>query len=153
MKYILIFLFLGFVMSESFAQFTDASYVAFYGISPLPDPLPMPMTPSPEPYFWMGAGSGVNFVHYRTASFFTPDNQPTAIAMQNGYGVAPFFAISFEFPMGNWYDNQNLFILEAFYDSKSASFYSESPKSNVPVKIAGSLQNGNISSSLDASLS
>ncbi|MDP4220870.1 MAG: hypothetical protein Q8916_13915 [Bacteroidota bacterium] len=131
------------------AQFADRS--ASGASAEFSTPAPDTWAPTVEKRFFAGLSGGINLIHYHTASFSAQNLQPTVITAQDGSGTSILIGASYQFPISDSY--QNFFVFETYYDSKSASFNTDSPKNNVPVSFAGESQTGNLSSTLKARLS
>ncbi len=101
--------------------------------------------------FLIGPMGGINLVSYKTASFAMLNSEPTCFTAQNGSDIAPFFGLDAMIPLSS--TMQTFFILEALYDSKSSKFTpTNNTRTNIPTKINGNVQNGNITTTETASL-
>ena len=109
------------------------------------------LNPSEGTGWLIGPVGGINLVSYKTNSFAILNSEPTCFTAQNGSDVAPFFGLTAEFPLSA--SMQNFIIVEALYDSKSSKFTTtNSSRTDIPTKINGNVQNGNITTSETASL-
>ncbi len=109
------------------------------------------LNPSEGTGWLIGPVGGINLVSYKTNSFAILNSEPTCFQAQNGSDVAPFFGLSAEFPLSS--TMQNFIIVEALYDSKSSKFTAtNASRVDIPTKLNGNVQNGNITTSQTASL-
>jgi hypothetical protein len=94
---------------------------------------------------------GINLVSYKTASFAMLQSEPTCFTAQNGSDVAPFFGLTAAIPLSA--TMQSFIIFQALYDSKSSKFTpTNNTRQDIPTKINGNVQNGNITATETASL-
>ena len=109
------------------------------------------LAPSEGNGWLIGPVGGINLVSYKTNSFAILNSEPTCFTAQNGSDVAPFFGLTAEFPLSA--TMQNFIIVEALYDSKSSKFTAtNNSRVDIPTKLNGNVQLGNITTSQTASL-
>ena len=109
------------------------------------------LNPSEGTGWLIGPVGGINLVSYKTNSFAILNSEPTCFTAQNGSDVAPFFGLTAEFPLSA--SMQNFIVAEVLYDSKSSKFTAtNSSRTNIPTKVNGNVQNGNITTSQTATL-
>ncbi len=109
------------------------------------------LRPSETGGWLIGPVGGINLVSYKTNSFAILSSEPSCFTAQNGSDVAPFFGLTAELPLNE--NMQNFIMIELLYDSKSSKFTTTSDaRTNIPTKINGNVQNGNIATTETASL-
>jgi hypothetical protein len=109
------------------------------------------LAPSEGVGFLIGPMGGINLVSYKTASFAILNSEPTCFTAQNGSDVAPFFGLDAQFPLSS--SMQSFIVVEGLYDSKSSKFTANNnSRTDIPTKINGVVEPGNITTSQTASL-
>jgi len=101
--------------------------------------------------FLIGPVGGINLVTYKTDEFAILNSEPSCFRAQNGSDVCFFAGLSAEIPLGE--TMQNFIVAEAIYDCKSSKFTgTNNTRVDIPTKVNGNVQPGNITTSETASL-
>jgi len=109
------------------------------------------LQPSEGTGWLIGPVGGINLVSYKTNTFAILSSEPSCFTAQNGSDIAPFFGITAELPTSA--SMQGFIIIDLLYDSKSSKFSTTSDsRTDIPTKINGNVEPGNITTSETASL-
>ncbi len=140
MKYISCLLFIALAVPECFGQSeTGDTHSSMESLHPA------------QHTVWFGVIGGINYNQYQTASFNYPGIDPVVIPESGESGKAMLLGISCEIQLGR--NNLGFLVEEVLYDSKNASFSPGSAKNISLDNFSFPGQRGDISTSLNASLS